>query len=107
MKTIKTTADLSQGAACVGAHADTVRLVVRDSNGHGTGLFLPEEARALASALLRAADDAEGIDDPEVLNNLHANVAAYNDATYAEDACVAVSDVMATLERWFPMGEGK
>lgn len=76
----------------------------RDNAPEDSAWYNPEHARALAAALLRAADEAEDISDPEAMNNLHAHIAEGIDARYAG---LLVSDAVATLERWFPMGEGK
>ncbi|MFJ9213057.1 hypothetical protein [Streptomyces sp. NPDC102264] len=77
-ETIKATADLSRGAATVNAHTDVVRLIVRDDAGNGVVLFLPAQARDLAAALLRAADEAESGTSEEA--RLRMELAAVDDA---------------------------
>ncbi|MGW6638528.1 hypothetical protein [Streptomyces cyaneofuscatus] len=57
--TINAAADLSGGRAAITSRPDKVRLDVQDSQSHALALFLPGEARKLAAALLRAADEAD------------------------------------------------
>ncbi|MFJ6237994.1 hypothetical protein ACIQH0_28395 [Streptomyces griseus] len=60
--TINAAADLSCGRATVVSRPDKVRIDVRAGQNHAVALFLPGEARELAAALIRAADEAEGVE---------------------------------------------
>lgn len=61
---IKAGTDLSDGRAAVASRPDRVRVDVWGGPDHAVALFCPDEARALAAALLRAADEAEGTSAP-------------------------------------------
>lgn len=63
-ETIRARADLSNGRVTVVSRPDRVRLDTQANDAHAVALLCPDEARELAAALLRAADEAEGVERP-------------------------------------------